>query len=287
MTAPGDRQISSEGNAFGTSISWDGKSLYYLMQSGQNPGLDLWSTELATGKTEQVISSSAIRPGASLGYSYSISHDDKQVAFPMRDQGGVSHVWLGSTDHRSSPRELASTTSQDSPFFLPNGDLALRVTEGEHNFIYRVSQDGAERRKVTSDPILDINAISPDGRWAVATAKVTNDEHPAAVKAYPLDGGPAVPLCAAFCQPHWDISGKFLFLALPRRGQPTTYLLPVNLARGIPNFPAEGINSGEELKGEKGLILIPQEIESASGSRYYSYTRQNVRRNIYRVPIPQ
>jgi len=91
---------------------------------------------------------------------YSVSHDDKQVAFSLKDQNGVSHVWLSPTDHRSSPRELASAAGQDSPRFLPNGDLLLRSTEDGQNFLYRISQDGTQRRKITPDPILDLRSAS-------------------------------------------------------------------------------------------------------------------------------
>ncbi len=282
----GDRQISSEGTAYGTSLSWDGKKLYYLMQSGQNPGVDLWSTELATGKSERVVSSSAISAGASLDYRYSLSHDDKQVAFSMKDQNGVSHVWIASTEHRSSPRELVSPTSQDSPFFLPNGNLLLRSSEGAQNFLYRTTPDGAERSKVIPDSILDIFSVSPDGRWVVAAAKVTNNEHPAAINAYAMDGGPAILLCTTLCRSRWDTTGKFFFVVTDARGSPNTYILPVNPARGIPSLPAGGIDMGGMLKSEKGVILIPQEVESASGSHTYSYTHQNTRRNIYRIPVP-
>ena len=37
----GDRQLSSEGDAFGTTFSWDGRKLYYLMQSGAKRGRSL------------------------------------------------------------------------------------------------------------------------------------------------------------------------------------------------------------------------------------------------------
>lgn len=65
-----------------------------------------------------------------------------------------------------------------------------------------------------------------------------------------------------------------------------TYALPVNPARGIPNFPSGGV-TGADLKADKRVIVIPQEIESAVRPNYYSYTRHNIRRNIYRVPLPE
>jgi Tol biopolymer transport system component/predicted Ser/Thr protein kinase len=284
--AGGDRQLSSEGSAFWTTFSQDGSKLYYLMQSGQSPGVDLWSRELSTGKSDRVVSGSTILPGSSMEY-YAVSHDDKQVAFSLKDQNGISHVWLAPTDHRSSPRQLASATSQDSPLFLPNGDLVLRSTEDGQNFLYRTSQDGTERRKIAPEPILDLYSISPEGRWVVAPARRTDDEHPYAVTAYPLDGGPSLRLCKSYCVGRWDISGKFFYLTFPAAGDLNTYMLPVSPARGIPNFPAGGIATGAELKADNRVLVIPQQIESAAGPNHYSYTRQNTRRNIYRIPLPE
>ena len=280
----GDRQLSSEGSAFWTTFSHDGTKLYYLMQSGQS-GIEIWSRELGSGKTERVVSGSAVQPGSTLE-SYSVSHDGKQVAFSLKDQKGFSRVWLSPTDHRSSPRQLASATSQDSPFFLPNGDLALRSTEDGQNFLYRTSPDGAERRKITPDPIIDMGSTSPDGRWVVALAKIKGDEQSVAITAFPLDGGPPLRVCNSFCGARWDISGKFFYLTFNYARESNTYALPVNPARGIPDFPPGGVTAADDLKADKRVIVIPQQIDSAAGPNLYSYTRENTRRNIYRIPLP-
>ncbi len=280
----GDSQLSSEGNAFATWFSRDGSKLYYLMQSGQNPAIEIWSRELSSGKSERIVSASAVLPGAVLEF-YDVSHDGKQVAFSMKDQNGVSHVWLAPTDHRSSPRQLASATSEDTPRFLPNDDLVLRSTEGEQNFIYRTRPDGSERRKISPDPILDLHSVSPDGRWVLAFNKGTDDEHAGGVSAIPLDGGPSIRVCNTYCSPHWDLGGKFFWLYVAASGD--TYVLPVNPARGLPDFPPGGINSDADLKKDKGIVVIHQQIDSAAGPNYYSYTRQNTRRNIYRIPLSE
>lgn len=162
---------------------------------------------------------------------YVVSHDDRQVAFSLKDQNGISHGWLAPTDHRSSPRQLASATSQ--------------------------------------------------------SARRTDDEHPYAVTAYPLDGGPSLRLCKSYCVGRWDISGKFFYLKFPVAGDLNTYMLPVSPALGIPNFPAGGIATGADLKADNRVLVIPQQIESAAGPNHYSYTRQNTRRNICRIPLPE
>jgi hypothetical protein len=101
-----------------------------------------------------------------------------------------------------------------------------------------------------------------------------------------MDGGPALRLCNSFCSGRWDITGKFFYLNFYATGKGDTYMLPVNSPRGIPNLPPGGVTNEAALKGEKGLIVIPHEIDSAMGPNRYSYTRQNTRRNIYRIPLP-
>ena len=281
--ASGDRQLSSEGDAFGTMFSRDGRKLYYQMQSGEN-GADLWSRELETGKTERVVSSSAILPGSAIG-CYSVSQDGKQVAFSMRDRSGMSRLWLSPTDHRSSPRELISPSSQDCPIILPNGELVFRSIEDGQRFLYRSKQDGTERRKIIPDPILEQYSVSPDGHWVVAPTKGVDAEHQYVLTAYSLEGGSSILLCTSYCTGRWDTGGKFFYLNFLASGNGSTFMLPVNPARGIPNLPPGGLATGDALKADKRLIVIPQQIDSAMGPNHYSYTRHETRRNIYRIPL--
>ena len=279
--AKGDRQLSSEGNAYQASFSQDGSKLYYKQQNGQNSGVDLVVMELASGKTERVVSSSAVMPGSEME-GYDVSRDGKQVAFSLRDQQGVSHMWLSPTDHRTSPHELPSTTSQDSPAFLPDGDLLLRSTEGGQNFAYRTSQDGTKRQKVIPEPILDMRSVSPDGHWLVAATTRWMAEHETAIRAYPVDGGPPVFLCASICESRWDGSGKFFYLNPRSAGSGKTYArLPVkNSARGLPDFlPGKSVPGGDESKDEskadKQFLILPPQIDSAVNPNLYAYTRQS------------
>jgi eukaryotic-like serine/threonine-protein kinase len=282
--ASGDHQLSSEGGAFATTFSWDGSKLYYRMQSGQS-GADLWLRDLSTGKTERVVSGAALLPGSDID-NYSVSHDGKQVAFSMTDENGISHLWLAPTDHRSSPRQIVSPASEDSPVILPNGDLVFRAMEDGQRFVFRSKQDGTERRKIVPDPVFEGYSISPDGRWLVVPSKSKDEDHQAILTAYPLDGGPSLAVCNSYCTAGWDINGKFFYISFLASGNGSTYALPVP-ARGIPNFPPGGVTTGDDLNADKGLVVIPQQIDSATGPNHYSYTHRDTRRNIYRIPLPE
>jgi eukaryotic-like serine/threonine-protein kinase len=283
--ASGDHQLSSEGSAFWTKFSSDGSKLYYLRQSERNPGIDLWVRDVASGASELVASADAIQPGSTVD-DYSVSKDGKQAALSVKDAAGLNRLWMVSTDRRSSPRPLVGATSEDSPWFLPNGDLLVRATESGQNFLYRINPDSGERHKITPEPLLDVYSVSPDGRWAVGSIKGSNAEQMATTTAFPIDGGPSVPVCNGYCDARWDVRGKVFFVTFHASKDSSTYALPVNPARGLPDFPAGGVPRPADLKGTKAMASIHQEIESATGPNYYSFSRHNTRRNIYRIPFP-
>ena len=273
----GNHQISSEGNAGAPSFSWDGNSLYYLMANGQTPGYELWVKDLTGGRVERVL------PGYSME-GYSVSRDGKEVAFTMNDQSGHSSLWVAQTNRRSSPTRISSTEIEDSPYFMPDGDLVFRAIEGGSNFLYRMKADGTSRRKISSQRVFDIMAVSPDGRWVVASAPGPSEEHTAAATAFAMDGGEAVPLCLGYCFLTWNTSGTLLYIYFPSLHE-GSYALPVAHGTGLPKLPPSGIARLEDLTNAKAAAAISQAVDSAVSPSVYAYTRRNIRRNLYRIPL--
>jgi serine/threonine protein kinase/Tol biopolymer transport system component len=283
----GDHQISSEGNAEAPSFSSEGSSLYYLMANGQTDRTELSVRNLAKGTTERLL------PGYSMD-AYSVSRDGKQVAFSVDDPSGHSSLWVAPTNHRSAPVRISpSGAIDDSPHFLPDGDLVFRSIEGGVNFLYRMKVDGTGRRKIIPDPILDVLAVSPDGRWFVAAAPVSGQERTAAVSAFPADGGAPVRVCLGYCTLSWDAAGKFMYVYFPelRAGvQP----LPVQHDTGLPKLPQAGIAQVEDFAKAKAAAVILENVDSAFLENqtsavtpsFYAFTRVNTRRNLYRIPLP-
>ena len=275
----GDHQISSEGYALRPSFSSDGKRLYYLMTSGQTPGYELRVTDLTSGKTESPL------PGYFVE-DYSVSKDGKEVALAVNDKDGHPSLWVAPTNRRSSPTRISPPTAiDDSPFFLPDGDLVFRAIEGDSNFLYRMKADGTDRRKISPQRVLDAAAISPDGRWFVAGAPRADQEHTAQLTAFAVDGSTSATLCLSYCSLTWDTSGKFAYMSFlsTREG---TYSLPVLHDTGLPKLPATGVTGVEDLKNASTAAAIPQVVESAISPSIYAYTRQSTRRNLYRIPLP-
>jgi eukaryotic-like serine/threonine-protein kinase len=273
-----DHQISSEGNAAAPSFSSDGNKLYFLMANGQTRGYELWVKELNSEKMERLL------PGYSMK-DYSVSRDGKEVAFAVNDQSGHSSLWVAPTNRRSSPVRISSTAIEDSPYFLPDGDLVFRAVEGSSNFLYRMKGDGTRRRKVTTERVLDAIAVSPDGRWVVASSPNPDQEHMTAIKAFEVDGNEAVPLCLGYCLLNWDIAEKFVYVYFPQLS-PSSYALPVLHDSGLPRLPPAGVARLEDFKNAKTAAVIPYLLHSAVNPSFYAYTRQNTRRNLYRIPLP-
>jgi eukaryotic-like serine/threonine-protein kinase len=286
--AKGEHQMSSEGDAFSTTLSTDGTRLFYLKRAGQNGVAELWSTELTSGRSDRVVPGYGIDPTLPDYYaSYAVTKDGTRVAFVKKDEKAISHLWIASTDHRSSPQQLPSVEKEDEPMFLPNGNLIYRASEGGNNYIYTRQQDGSGRRKLLEQPILDLTAVSPDGQWIMVLQKDDADkDHPYRTLAYPNGGGRPVPVCGN-CIASWSLDGRYLALQfiLGPNSFSQARLLPVRRGRGLPELPPEGLSGPEDSKKWNRGIVLPRGVDSALGPEKYSYTIMNIRRNIYRIPI--
>ncbi len=285
----GDHQVSSEGNAIAPSFSSDGNSLYFLMTSGQTADYELWVKDLKDGKVERLLPGYSMGSSSMLQYgsihTYAISKDGKQVVFTMKDQSGHNGLWSAPTNRRSSPVRISSTTIEDSPSFLSDGDLVFRASEGGSNFLYSMKTDGSGRRKIVSERILDVLTVSPDGRWVVASTPNPDPEHTVATKAFAVDGSAAVTLCLDYCYLHWDTAGKFVYSYIVQLHD-SSYAIPVQHDTGLPKVSPGDFARIEREANAKTITAIPQVVHSAVSPSVYAYTRQTTRRNLYRIQLP-
>ncbi len=274
----GDHQVSSEGNTEAPRFSADGRKLFFLMANGQTHGMELWSKDLSTERVDRVL------PGYAM-QDYSVSNDGKLVAFSMSDQSGRSNLWIAPISRRSAPRQLSSPLVEDQPFFLPDGDLLFRAIEGGSNFVYRMKADGTGRSKISEQRILDLFSVSPDGRWVIASVPSSNEDHPMATMAVAMNGSAMTPLCAGYCRVSWDNTGRdvFLYEAELFNG---SYRIPLAHDTGLPLLPANGFSNVEQLKNSKMYTLIPWRVNTAASPNVYAYTREDSRRNLYRIQLP-
>jgi Tol biopolymer transport system component len=284
----GERQITSEESAQWPTFSHDYKKLYYTSsRSNSFVAGALWQTDLADGHRERVI------PGITVT-GYAVSADDKQVAFSAPDPNGHSQIWIAPLDHRVAPRQLPGT-DLSQPHFTPDGYLAFIAAEGKLNYLYRSRPDGSGRRKLIEDPVLEFLGFTPDGQWAVVWAAVSGND-PAVTNAnlaYPLAGGPPMPICSD-CWTVWSPDAKFIYFAVVSQGKIYRVRLPPGKA--FPPLPPDGIQSETEIKTIAGATLfVSSGVDTATehgliaigaDPSSYAFVRADTHRNLYRIPIP-
>jgi len=281
----GDQPLTSEGDTFEPTFSSDGRRIYYLKRSGPTGNAEVLVTELATGQSEGLLPGYGVEGGL-LPRNYAVSRDGKRIAFAMRDEKGLSHVWIAPIGRRSSPKQLESQESEDSPLFLPDGDLIYRANRGGKNYLYTKKQDGSGERKLVNEPILDVEKLSPDGKWVVATRSNNEDEeHPYRVLAYPTGQGAPVVLCRTLCSVDWEAGGGHMFFKSMGAQDVSSYFLATESGRGLPKLPTGGILGAQELRALNNVKVVPVHVESAVTPDFYSYSRSTIRRNLYRIPI--
>jgi hypothetical protein len=66
----------------------------------------------------------------------------------------------------------------------------------------------------------------------------------------------------------------------------STHVLPVLHDSGLPRLPPAGIARIEDFKNAKSATVLPSGLPSAVNPSFYAFTRQNTRRNLYRIQLP-
>jgi hypothetical protein len=285
----GDRQVSAEGFAtvpglgFGATdvhsiFSPDGKKLFYLVRKGAsrefNSG-ELWVSDLDSGRTEAVL------PGISMT-EFDIAPDGDHVAFAAFDKEGSSHVWVGSLDRSSPPRQLTSKFAR-KPYFRAEGNIYFLIREKDEEYVYRVGPNQIAPQKVNSQSMEDFKGISPSGDWWLSGFNP--------VIAHPANGGPPVRLCN-FCAAGWGADRKFIYVRFRDMGEAgggRTMAIGLLAGKELPVLPPSGLNSVDDLKAlnvvadfdmREVKIFAPGNDPSA-----FAYVRTSVQRNLFSIPL--
>lgn len=240
----------------------------------------LWQANLATGQSERLLTGFQVT-------SYDLSADGKQIVFASTHDSKGPRIWLAPLDRRSAPR-LISSAGEDSPLFMPNGDIVFRASERNANFLYRMKPDGTARERLFPNPIIDITAVSPDGAFVLVGAAVADEDLPYGLVAFPLNGGSPQRICV--CYGGWTPDGRYLMLdwwgATGMDSTRKTFAIPLRAGRMLPSLPPYGIKSRSDLDSLPGLRTINhQHAVPAPDLATYAFTRTSVHRNLYRIPL--
>ena len=290
----GDHQITSEGRAYfedadGLSgrrvFSPDGSRVYYMVdRRPQGRASELWSTELATGKSGVVVSEAGLS-------GFDVSPDGRNLVYSVRTEDGVRSLWLARVDHLVSPRQLTVKGKEFSPVFTPEGDLVFMSQEGDESFLNKIKSDGSERRKIDAQPVIQLETVSPDGRWAVAQVAIQNEDVPRGILAIPLEGGTPIRICSGLCVVRWPRDGKSMFLSVIG-GSPGhilgwgTYILPLAPGQVFPKLPPMGVASKADAAALPGAKSLDNFVLPGENEEIYAFSRTLVHRNLFRIPLP-
>jgi len=176
---------------------------------------------------------------------------------PHSDQvtcGRLSEARIPNGTANQKPAEQIlshASQSEDIPIFASNGDLFFRASERSTNYLYRLAHDEQKVAKVTPDPIVEPQSVSPDGTWIVTQIALPEKQTLRGVVAYSSVGATSIRLCEILCFVSWSADGKYTYIHLPGTTQfnelGKTYLIPIRGRHTFPALPRSGIRSEADL----------------------------------------
>ena len=301
----GEREISREGYAFipnlpngspSQPLTPNTRLVVYLVRQGavrfagvsERAG-ELWATDVETGGHR------AILPGRQV-IGYDISRDGTQVVFAALEKDGSARLWLARLDGSGEARRLTDVEA-DSPRFDREGNIFYRATENGLHFIHYL-REGRAPEKAVQQPVLFFMSTSPAGDWLIGRIQSPQQQgghH--FVAAFPAGGGPLVRLCNG-CGVDWTPNGRYLVLRFgpeddpdddgrASRARPSarTFVVALKPGTSLPSWPANGVNSGNELTGED-VREFPDSIYPSDDLSTQVFQQRRTARNIYRVQLP-
>ena len=222
--------------------------------------------------------------------SYSISPDEKRVAFDSPERDGRFRLWIAALDRHFSPRQITFRSGESTPFYGKSGKLYFLAAEGDYNFLFRMNEDGSQKEKLLQEPIASIANISPDEKWAILFRGLKREDQDYSLEAFSLEGKGFVPVCHKnLCSIDWSRDGKSLYISYSTMSSATggrTFIVPLTNGLSFRNLPRAGIASESDLPNGSHLKAIDQQLTAGPTADVYAFVKRDVHRNLYRVPLP-
>ena len=291
--AQGDRQLTTEGFAMLPIMAPSGDRVFYLMKNSSVRAYvagELWSVNLTTGDREPLL------PGRIMT-CYSISSDGKRVVFTSTGNVGGDGVWIADLDRRSPPRQL-TRRGEFRAFFGSAGEIVY-LDDAPVRHLYRMKEDGSGVERISSDPVNNLIAVSPDGRWAAALKPEAANGGGTRVELVSMRGEKSFPVCGEQCSlgfgpnrlqsqvVNWSMDGKHLYVALQYFGLQTkqTVALPYRSDVSLDTLYPRGLTSEKDIAANPGARVINESDAFPASPSSYLIWRRATQSNLYRIPI--
>ena len=279
----GDHPVSVEGSVSAPKLSPDGKRMYYLVRkSNSTQAVDLWSRNLASGKSDSLLTGEKIM-------DYDISPDQARVAFTVQSRGS-SQIFLAPLDRSLPPRLVAKDGGSGS--FGASGTLIFVQLGEKANYLARVQADGSGLERLLGVPIAQKRDVSPDGEWVAVSAGVARGgneppgAHSGGTFAVSTRDRSSRSICNGPCRVRWSSDGKYLYVtsdsSLTSSGRTLVIAMPRGFA--LAELPRElDLASDEELSR---VQVIRQGLMSPGPDpQTYVFETNAFKGNLFRIPL--
>ena len=286
----GDHLISPEGYAAAPSFSHDGGRLYYLLRRESGNGSnDLWKTDVASGKSEAIVTGFAVN-------SYDVSPDGRQVVFSARNSDGLSQLWVADLEAQTRPRLLVASGGT-TPFFGPAGDVVFRMSDGTSNYLFDLKPGESQPTKILRSPIIGLKGVSPERTDAVVMVPVA-EVLSTAVVALSLQDGSTKRICPGECMAKWSPDGARFYVEPFLQGADSGKAVVIPVADGapLPELPASGVRSASDaalLYGSTVMDLSAYDpahfgatVAPGPSKDTFAFTKTISHRNLFEVTLP-
>jgi serine/threonine protein kinase len=292
----GDRQVTSEGYCYLPTFSPDGSKVYFLRRAAGSHSYfsgELWVSDLTNGNTQHLF------PDLLLTH-FSISQDGKKVAFATEQGRARSGIWIAWLDRTQPPRQL-TFNGEYRVFFGRPGQLLFQGRQSVSK-IMSINEDGASETPASSVDIMQLQNVSPDGRWALigVTPQGGHGDTNVTIMVVPLAGGTPLSLCdkCAFgfgtvrSSPpliSWSPDGQWIYVPLRSFtfGSSKTAAIPVKPGSPPPSFTS-GFDSEADFARIPGAHLIDQNnIFPSTSPGYFVTARHSAKANLFRIYLPK
>ena len=292
----GEKQITSEGYSFFPTLSRDGKKVYYLRRvTGSHSYFsgELWVSGVATGAAERLF------PGLVLTH-FSISQDGKKVVFATEQGQARSGIWVGWLDGTQAPRQL-TFGGEYRAFFGKPGQILYQGTQTSPKTM-SINEDGSGEVAVSDLEIMQLQSVSPDGRWALlgVAQPASHGDRNVMVVAVPIEGGAPITVCdnctfgfgaarSSAPQLSWSLDGKWVYVSLRPFpfGSVKTAVIPIKPGAAPPTF-TKGFGSEADFARIPGARLINQDdVSSGMSPNHFVNRRRSAKANLFRIYLEQ